>query len=64
MLSPPLLQLAPRKEEMVLLPETHVSPADVLIAHWTEDRDTDLDMTVVSPLLTDRLANSDSGHTP
>ena len=49
---------------MVLLPETHVSPADVLIAHWTEGRDTDLDMTVVSPLLTDRLANSDSDHTP
>ena len=52
---PPLLQLGPRKEEMVLFPETHVSPADVLIAHWTEGRDTDLDMTVVSPLLTDRL---------
>ena len=43
----------------------HARPADVLIPHWTEGRDTALDVTVVSPLLTDRLANSVStpGHT-
>ena len=37
----------------------------MLIPHWTEGRDTALDVTVVSPLLTDRLANSVStpGHT-
>jgi hypothetical protein len=57
--------LAPRKEENALLPDTNARPADVLIPHWTEGRDTALDVTVVSPLLTDRLANSVStpGHT-
>jgi hypothetical protein len=50
--------LAPRKEENALLPDTNARPADVLIPHWTEGRDTALDVTVVSPLLTDRLANS------
>ena len=53
------------KEENALLPDTNARPADVLIPHWTEGRDTALDVTVVSPLLTDRLANSVSspGHT-
>ena len=57
--------LAPRKEENALLPDTNARPADVLIPHWTEGRDTALDVTVVSPLLTDRLANSvsEAGHT-
>ena len=37
----------------------------MLIPHWTEGRDTALDVTVVSPLLTDRLADSATtpGHT-
>ena len=50
--------LAPRKEENALLPGTSARPADVLIPHWTGGRDTALDVTVVSPLLTDRLDNS------
>jgi hypothetical protein len=57
--------LAPRKEENALLPGTSARPADVLIPHWTGGRDTALDVTVVSPLLTDRLDNSITtpGHT-
>ena len=57
--------LAPRKEENALLPGTSARPADVFIPHWTGGRDTALDVTVVSPLLTDRLDNSIStpGHT-
>ena len=50
--------LAPRKEENALLPGTSARPADVLIPNWTGGRDTALDVTVVSPLLTDRLDNS------
>ena len=47
--------LAPRKEENALLPGTSARPADVLIPNWTGGRDTALDVTVVSPLLTDRV---------
>ena len=43
--------LAPRKEENALLPDTNARPADVLIPHWTDGRDTALDVTVVSPYL-------------
>ena len=57
--------LAPRKEENALLPGTSARPADILIPHWTGGRDTALDVTVVSPLLIDRLDLSISapGHT-
>ena len=57
--------LAPRKEENALLPGTSARPADVLIPHWSGGRDTALDVTVVSPLLTDRVDNSVTtpGHT-
>jgi hypothetical protein len=57
--------LAPRKEENALLPGTSARPADVLIPNWTGGRDTALDVTVVSPLLTDRVDNSITtpGHT-
>ena len=57
--------LAPRKEENALLPGTNARPADVLIPHWTGGRDTALDVTVVSPLLADRLDSSITtpGHT-
>ena len=50
--------LAPRKEEQALLPGTNAKPADVLIPHWSGGRDTALDVTVVSPLLPNRLAKS------
>ena len=50
--------LAPRKEESALLPGTNARPADVLIPHWTGGKDTALDVTVVSPLLADRLDSS------
>ena len=50
--------LAPRKEEQALLPGTNSKPADVLIPHWSGGRDTALDVTVVSPLLPNRLAKS------
>ena len=57
--------LAPRKEENALLPGTNARPADVFIPNWTGGRDTALDVTVVSPLLTDRVDNSITtpGHT-
>ena len=57
--------LAPRKEESALLPGTNARPADVLIPHWTGGKDTALDVTVVSPLLADRLDSSITtpGHT-
>ena len=57
--------LAPRKEENALLPGTSARPADVLIPHWSGGRDTALDVTVVSLLLTDRVDNSVTtpGHT-
>ena len=57
--------LAPRKEQNALLPGTNAGPADVLIPHWTGGQDTALDVTVVSPLLPDRVSNSSStpGHT-
>ena len=57
--------LAPRKEENALLPGTSARPADVLIPHWSGGRDTALDVTVVSPLLTDRVDQSVTtpGHT-
>ena len=57
--------LAPRKEENALLPGTSARPADVLIPNWTGGRDTALDVTVVSPLLTERVDNAIStpGHT-
>ena len=57
--------LAPRKEENALLPGTSARPADVLIPSWTGGRDTALDVTVVSPLLTERvdLAITSPGHT-
>jgi len=57
--------LAPRKEERALLPGTNSKPADVLIPHWTGGRDTALDVTVVSPLLPNRLTKAveTPGHT-
>ena len=57
--------LAIRKEENALLPGTSARPADVFIPSWTGGRDTALDVTVVSPLLADRLDNSITtpGHT-
>ena len=57
--------LAPRKEENALLPGTSARPADVLIPSWTGGRDTALDVTVVSPLLTERvdLSITTPGHT-
>jgi hypothetical protein len=57
--------LAPRKEENALLPGTSARPADVLIPKWTGGKDTALDVTVVSPLLTDRvdLSITSPGHT-
>ena len=50
--------LAPRKEENALLPGTSARPADVLIPHWSGGRDTALEVTVVSPLLTDMVDQS------
>ena len=57
--------LAPRKEENALLPGTSARPADVFIPCWSGGRDTALDVTVVSPLLTDRvdLSATEPGHT-
>ena len=57
--------LAPRKEENALLPGTSARPADDLIPQWSGGMDTALDVTVVSPLLTDRLDMSVTtpGHT-
>ena len=57
--------LAPRKEENALLPGTSARPADVFIPSWTGGRDTALDVTVVSPLLIERLDLSITtpGHT-
>ena len=57
--------LAPRKEEQALLPGTNARPADVFIPKWTHGRDTALDVTVVSPLLDDRVVQSGTtpGHT-
>ena len=57
--------MAPRKEENALLPGTSARPADVFIPKWTKGMDTALDVTVVSPLLADRvdLTATDPGHT-
>ena len=57
--------LAPRKEEAALLPGNNDRPADVLIPHWAGGRDCALDVTVASPLLPSRVAQSAEtpGHT-
>ena len=57
--------LAPRKEENALLPGTSARPVDVLIPKLTGGKDTALDVTVVSPLLTERvdLSITTPGHT-
>ena len=47
--------LGPTKEERALIPGRGNKPADVLIPSWTGGRDTALDVTVVSPLLTERV---------
>ena len=43
-------RLSPAKEPSGLLPGTDERPADVLLPHWTEGRDTALDITVINPL--------------
>ena len=57
--------LAPRKKENALLPGTSARPADVFIPYWSGGMDTALDVTVVSPLLSDRvdLSVTQPGHT-
>ena len=50
--------LAPRKEENGLMPGSIARPADVFLPNWTGGRDTAMDVTVVSPLLSRRLAET------
>jgi hypothetical protein len=43
-------QLGPLKEPDGLLPGSDDRPADLLLPHWTQGRDTAIDITVVNPL--------------
>ena len=42
--------LRPAREELALLPGSNARPADVFLTHWSNGKDTALDVTVVSSL--------------